>query len=192
MPDVNNINGLLNLLPACVLVVLGNVVDFRTYKAPNQYEDTSADAQLMGLMKSIDLNAIPFNERKAMCYARGVALHTMDWIRDSCTIKHGDNVVEDLPSQYFVQVTNTLWHYKKRADNMDRTGAPHCTVTSMRRQITNLVESNANLKKMWNRRKKLPSDSFALADKDKYTIEWKWTDVMAWDTMWRDSEPGKD
>ena len=192
MPDIASIDGVLNLLSVCVLIVLGNVLDFRTYRAPNQYENTMADEQLRELLKSIDLNTIPRNERKAICYARGVALHVMNWIQHCCTIKFGDKVVEDLPSQFLVQIANTLWHYKKGADNRMLDGAPHCTVIGMRRQVTNVMESNGKLRKTWNRRKNFPSDSLELADKDKYSIQWNETMMQKWKGSTRSEYCGAD
>lgn len=43
LPEIHNIDGLMNLLSACVLVVLGNVLDFRTYRAPTQEENQKAN-----------------------------------------------------------------------------------------------------------------------------------------------------
>ena len=39
LPDVRTVNGLLDLILGCTLAILGNVLDFRTYCAPNQTEE---------------------------------------------------------------------------------------------------------------------------------------------------------
>ena len=188
LPDLDCIDGVLNLLSACILVVLGNVLDFRTYRTPNQYEDTNADERLRELLTGIDLNTIPENERKAICYARGVALHVMEWICECCVIKFSDSqVIEDLPFTFFIQVANSIWYHKKFADDRNRNGAPDCTLVGMRRQITNLIESNSKFRKMWNKRKKFPSNSFELADKDKYTVSW----IESKRTEWKGSKRSK-
>ncbi|KAF8883755.1 hypothetical protein CPB84DRAFT_1817024 [Gymnopilus junonius] len=81
-----NIEGLLNLLSVCVLVVLRNVLDF----SPDQH----------CLMDDIDLNDIPKNKREGICYARG-------WILDCCIVRAPNgNIVPDLPSFYLSQAVN--------------------------------------------------------------------------------------
>jgi hypothetical protein len=57
LPNVNNINGLMNLLSACVLVILWNVLDFRTYHALTQEEYTKADKNQQILIDH-DINTI--------------------------------------------------------------------------------------------------------------------------------------
>ena len=79
LPNVNNIDGLMNLISACVLVILGNVLDFRTYHAPTQEEYTKANKNQQILIDH-KINIIPINERLAVCYACGVALCLFNWI----------------------------------------------------------------------------------------------------------------
>jgi len=51
----------MNLLSACVLVILGNVLDFRTYHAPTQEKYTKAD-QNQQILIDHKINSIPINE----------------------------------------------------------------------------------------------------------------------------------
>jgi hypothetical protein len=113
LPDVNTVDGLLDLLSACILAILGNVLDFRTYSAPNQREDEVASEDQMTLMSNYDCNNIPSNERMAICYTRGMALAIFHWVRLNCVVRSPDGkVIKDLPSKYVVQVLNTLLSYK--------------------------------------------------------------------------------
>jgi hypothetical protein len=100
LPDVDRIDGLMNLLSACVLVVLGNVLDFRTYRAPTQEENQKADKNQQTLI-DYEINTIPVSERLAICYSRGIALHIINWIRHFCQITGpGGEDVKDLPSYF--------------------------------------------------------------------------------------------
>ena len=74
-PNVGNIDGLMNLLSTCVLVVLFNVLDFRTYWAPTQ-EDYQKANKNQQILINHDCNTIPINERFAICYSRGRTLHS--------------------------------------------------------------------------------------------------------------------
>ena len=72
----------MDLISGCALAVLDNVLDFRTYSAPNQAkEDPTTRAQLQ-LWKDFDWNDIPGDEHMAICYAHSVVLAVFGWIRD--------------------------------------------------------------------------------------------------------------
>ncbi|KAF8911444.1 hypothetical protein CPB84DRAFT_1812312 [Gymnopilus junonius] len=175
-------SGLLNLLSVCVLVVLGNVLDFCTYSAPNQANDKRATPQQKLLMDDYDVNSISYNERVACCYARGVALYVMKWVC-SCTVITGPNgeVVDDLPSQFFVQILNSLLTYKRAAVAKHLDGVPHCSVSLLERQAFNVVECDATLQAMWSLRSEIPADSLELNGKSDYNVKWK----QHWEPQWR-------
>ena len=86
LPNIETMEGVLNVTCLAILVILGNVLDFRTYSAPNQGEADEASAAQTTLMNTGDINAIPNNERIAYCYARGVALHILSWLR-ACALQ---------------------------------------------------------------------------------------------------------
>ena len=101
LPDVTTMNGILSLLSLATLNLLGNVLDFWTYSAPNQGENTEASDEQKKLLVMYDRCDITGDERSAMCYARGVAVVIFDWIRKHCTITGGNGGdVDDIPSQY--------------------------------------------------------------------------------------------
>ena len=64
----------MDLISGCALAVLGNVLDFRTYSAPNQAEEDLTRKEQLQLWNDFDQNDIPGDECMAICYARGVAL----------------------------------------------------------------------------------------------------------------------
>ena len=71
---------MMNLLSACVLVIMGNVLDFRTYWAPTQEENQEVNKNQQILIDH-DFNTIHVNERFAICYSQGIALHLINWIQ---------------------------------------------------------------------------------------------------------------
>ena len=177
LPNVNNIDGLMNLLSACVLVVLGNVLDFRTYRAPSQEENQEANKNQQILIDH-DFNTIPVNERFAICYSRGVALHLINWIRrySMITGPGGENV-QDLPSSFFVQIAQTLIKYKMGANVSKLELQANCKLDMLRRQIENVVEIDPHFSSLWTERHSLPSDSLSLPNQNEYSVKWK-TDIQ--------------
>jgi hypothetical protein len=172
LPNVNNIDGLMNLLSACVLVILGNVLDFRTYRAPTQEEYTKAD-QNQQILIDHDINTIPINERLAICYARGVALHLINWIRHCSVITGpGGDTISDLPSRFFVQIAQALIKYKEGANASKLDVQANCTLDMLTKQINNVIDIDPQISSLWPERHLLPSDSLALANRDEYSVQW--------------------
>jgi len=180
LPNVDNIDGLMNLLSACVLVILGNVLDFRTYRAPTQEENQKANKSQQILIDH-DFNTIPFNERLAICYSHGVALHLINWVRRFClvTSPEGENVL-DLPSLFFVQMAQTLIKYKEGATISGLELQANCTLDMLTRQIENVVKIDSHFSSLWSKRHSLPSDSLTLANQNKYSVKWQSDIQLEW------------
>ena len=172
-------------MSACTLAILGNVLDFRTYSAPNQLEDEQISTKQSRRMAKYDHNDVPINERQAICYTRGVAISIFHWVRLNCIIKtsNGD-ILEDLPSRYIVQVLNTLIAYKASAMQSHLKGAPHCDTASLRSQVFNVVKCDGYVERMWQKRDSICADSLEFRPRDVYTVEWKNSDVLV------DAHPG--
>lgn len=122
LPDVNTFQGLINLLSLCNLVILGNVLDFRTYVAPNQSPGHPADSRQKKLMKTYDRNNIPKEERLSMVYTRGLALEIFQWVRDLCEVRNPDGEVIDITCLYLTQQLASLLRYKDEAQAANVSG----------------------------------------------------------------------
>lgn len=149
VPDVNSIEGIVQLLTLCMLVVLSNVLDFRTYAAPNQGEDEAPEAFAQKLHNDYDRNDIPATERLAICYARGVALAVMEAISNSCTIVYPDgSIAKDLPYTFVAEQMQAIAVYKQAATTLGHAkyqGAPHCTTNRVREQLLNVARWNSSI-----------------------------------------------
>lgn len=172
LPDVRTVQGLLDLISGCTVVVLGNVLDFRTYSAPNQLEGERTTPEQKRLWQDFDRNDIPGDQRMAICYARGVALTVFDWIRDWCIIKTPDGeVVDDLPSKYMVNLLHALIKYKQNAQAKHLQGAPHCALWMLKAQIHNVVNCDRFVSDLWNQSR--CSSSLRINVDQRCTVEWK-------------------
>ena len=188
LPNIETMEGVLNVTCLAILVILGNVLDFRTYSAPNQGEADEASAAQTTLMNTGDINAIPNNERIAYCYARGVALHILSWLRACATFTGPpDGIADDLISLFFVQILASLSKYKSVAEENSYIGVPHCTSHLLGRQITNILEVDPILKAAWACQERVPSHSLALEEKEKYNVNWR----HGWEPEWRAPSGGE-
>ena len=172
----------------CVLVILGNVLDFRTYATSGSQHAQPLTEDEKRLITMYDINGIPTNERLAICYTRGAAFHLFRWVRECCII-HGpeDSLVEDLPSRFLTQIGKAMIYYKTRAEEKDLEGAPHCSVGLLSSQINNIMASDKDIHKMWMESPEQQSDSLELEDQSKYRIEWR----AGWESSGRWSSTAK-
>lgn len=146
---MNTVDGVFNLLSLATVNFLGNVLDFRTYSAPNQGEDVVASNEQKNLLHKYDRCDITGDERSAMCYARGVAVVIFDWIRKHSTIIGNIGVHDDFPSLYVGSIIKALIQYKKNAMEKQLTGAPHCSLDDFLKQVENVIQCDKKLSKFW-------------------------------------------
>ncbi|EDR01135.1 uncharacterized protein LACBIDRAFT_333529 [Laccaria bicolor S238N-H82] len=183
LPDIKDFTGLMDLLSACVLVILGNVLDFRTYRAPSQDEYKKANKNQQILIDH-EINSITIRERFAICYARGVALHLINWIRICSEIRGpGGAVITDLPSRFFIQITQTLIKYKEGANTSKLDLQANCTLGMLMKQIENIVKVDPHILTWWSERHLLPSGSLALENQEEYSVRWPESRRKEWSSI---------
>ena len=173
LPNIQTLDGLLDLLSASILVILRNVLDFRTYSAPDQHRDEEALLSQQLLMTKFDCNNIPSNERQTICHAWGVALTIFNWVRKHCTIRDANRkVLQDLPSHCLVQILNALLNYKAKAIQADLQGAPHCDMDMLKAQVENVLKCDTLAEKVWENRQHMHADSLTFEPKEDHSIKW--------------------
>ena len=173
----------MDLLSACVLVILGNVLDFRTYRAPSQDEYKRANKNQQILIDH-EINSIAISERFAICYARGVALHLFDWVRICSEIRGpGGAIITDLPSRFFIQIAQTLIKYKEGANASKLDLQANCTLGMLTKQIENVVKVDPRILSLWSERHLLPCGSLALANQEEYSVQWPESRRKNWSSI---------
>lgn len=161
--------GVLDLFSLCNLVILGNVLDFRTYSAPNQGVDVKATPVQRERMQKYDHNAIPYEEREASVFARGVCVQILHWfdahfeIQDSRT---GKQIQENVAASHLARQAIALQTYKEAAVANEVNGAPHCTPSNLKRQIENALKVYDDAYKIWTRKKSSQVRSLAYQHED--------------------------
>ncbi|KAF8805216.1 hypothetical protein BYT27DRAFT_7213171 [Phlegmacium glaucopus] len=98
----------------CVLVILGNVLDFRTYHVLSQEEYTKADKNQQILIDH-EINIIPVSEQFAICYGGGVALCLINWICH-CSVITGPGEQHLLPSDLLALVNQDEYSIQQLPD----------------------------------------------------------------------------
>lgn len=152
IPDLNTFGGIINLLSLCNLVILGNVLDFSTYLAPNQPPERNTMLAEQEVLENHDRNKIPKQERVAMMFYRGLAFEVIGWMKLHFEFWNPKGEAVDLPSHYLAQQLLALLEYKLDASEKKKgsAGAPHCTLALLQKQIGNVTKCNKDLEKYWS------------------------------------------
>ena len=168
----------MDLISGCTFAILANVLDFRTYSAPNQPEAAVTTKGQCSLWKTFDRNDIPADERMAIVYSRGVALSVFAWIRERCIIKEPKGkILHDLPSKYMVHLLGALLAYKTNACRDKLLGAPHCTSWMLKEQVFNAVKCDSAVERLWQKKmgthRPSPPNSLTMTLHGRCTVEWR-------------------
>ena len=134
LPNLTSIDGVLDLLTFCNMMIMANVLDSRTYEPA-----TGSTKELMDLH---DVNAIPAKERQQMAYARGRCWDILRWFFNKYEIydKELDFAIDgfhEIGMGYLAHQGTTILDFKKMAiKNLKDYVSPPISYKSLTRQMT--------------------------------------------------------
>ncbi len=134
----------MDLLAACSMSILSNVLDFETYCYPNQSSDDNDNdnEKQARKMELFDYNSKSPDDRAGCVYVRGLALDLLKWFSVNYLLVEPDG--KPTLDTYAVLMNNLchqvymVWLAKKKASDEDVKGAPHCTLGLLERQLRGL------------------------------------------------------
>ena len=142
MPRLDTFEGVLNLLSLCNVVILSNVLDARTYRAPNQRPEHDATPKELRRMMEYDLNAFSRQEREAACFARGICLQLLFWFNATYRVwdRRTDEELADPGAYLLAKQAEAIIVAKRRNEEVGIPGVPHCTADLLKRQLINVLQ----------------------------------------------------
>ncbi|PPQ77262.1 hypothetical protein CVT24_009905 [Panaeolus cyanescens] len=182
--DITDWKGLAALLTLCNLVILSNVLDFRTYLGPNQPDDSSPTPKHIIDMESFDSNHITWAERMAICDARGRAWTILLGVTACCDItsiqeasspQFSAHDLSNIPLLHLARQLVAIGSLKRSAVRSKLDGAPHCTVELLTRQLDNVARWKSELHKLYAHQELITLDctQTSFTGEEGYTIRWK-------------------
>ena len=143
LPDPANMNSLMDLISLCIIGVLINVLDFRTYTHRVAGEEMSKFEKEQ--LARFDCNGLSASERQACQYVRGLALQMLRWIDSHYCVKNAEG--EAIPTfalTCLFTFVEALRSYMIEAEEReDISSAPNCTLASLDNQIKCLFPPNS-------------------------------------------------
>lgn len=137
LPPITAVDGLVNLISACLQGILLNVLDPRTYDR----QQSLINGQDSQLYQERNVNGIPSNDRYTYVYARGAAIKLLDWYFN--TYEFVDNfsrlpfnprsaICRPLMAQQCLGIVQYRARYDRRAMYI---GIPGADITSIRQEF---------------------------------------------------------
>jgi hypothetical protein len=131
-------DSLMDLISLCIIGVLINVLDFRTYTHRAAGEEMSEFEKEQ--LAKFDCNGLSSSERQSCQYVRGLALHMLQWIDDHYCVKDAEaKTVRGFAFDCLFTFVQALRTYIMEADQQeDISSAPNCTPVFLDNQIESL------------------------------------------------------
>jgi hypothetical protein len=137
LPNPAEMDSLMDLISLCIIGVLINVLDFRTYthraaeKEMSQFEKEQ--------LSKFDCNGLSSSERQTCQYVRGLALRMLQWIDDHYCVKDAEaKTVRGFAFDCLFTFVEALRIYIRDAEQEGVSSAPNCTLVSFNYQIKSL------------------------------------------------------
>ncbi|KDR65363.1 hypothetical protein GALMADRAFT_148754 [Galerina marginata CBS 339.88] len=169
----------LDLLCLCNLVILGNVLDERTYLGPNQQAEARTHPVAERRMTEHDANTLDRCERLRMVQARGMCFYLLDWFEECYEIRNTETnaVVRAVPYSFLAKQGAAIVKYKKNAWNRATInggrihGTPHCTPLRLESQMDNVMQVHPKVFLAWQNRTEFDTTSLSYGSKgSSYTV----------------------
>ncbi|PPQ66501.1 hypothetical protein CVT26_011189 [Gymnopilus dilepis] len=149
-PDVHTFMGFLDFLSLCSVIILGNVLDARSYAITSNLNSWMSKETKDFLINTYDFNDIILPERLSMMYARGLAFELLDWAREFVTVTSSSGaVLDDFPTQYLLCHMAMLLREKKTANAHNIWGVAGCDYGQLKRQLENVAMSDPKILRQW-------------------------------------------
>jgi hypothetical protein len=138
LPNPTKMDSLMDLISLCIIGVLINVLDFRTYTHRAAREEMSKFEKEQ--LAKFDCNGLTSSERQACQYVRGLALQMLQWIDDHYCVKDAEaKTVRGFAFNCLFTFVQALRTYIMEAEQQeDISSAPNCTLVSFDNQIESL------------------------------------------------------
>ena len=138
LPNPAKMDSLMDLISLCIIGVLINVLDFRTYTHRAAGEEMSKFEEEQ--LAKFDCNGLSSSERQAYQYVRGLALQMLQWIDDHYCVKDAKaETVWGFAFNCLFTFVQALRTYVVEAERQEGiSSAPNCTLVSLDNQIESL------------------------------------------------------
>ena len=132
----------MDIVTACVVGILINVLDTDTYLFPISEEKISNEGRQR--FERDDFNAISKMDRMACTYVRGLSWSLLKWLEENFVFSENDREADfvELTNRLLVHSCIILWRLNRRITEQAVEGAPAGNLDYIKRQLEGLFNEN--------------------------------------------------
>jgi hypothetical protein len=141
----------MDIVTACVVGILINVLDTDTYLFPISEEKISNEGRQR--FERDDFNAISKMDRMACTYVRGLSWSLLKWLEENFVFSENDREADfvELTNRLLVHSCIILWRLNRRITEQAVEGAPAGNLDYIKRQLEGLFNENTQLRTQFNK-----------------------------------------
>ena len=143
-------DSVMDIVTACVVGILINVLDTDTYLFPISEEKISKEGRQR--FERHDFNAISKMDRMACTYVRGLSWSILKWMEENFVFSENGRDADfvELTNRLLVHSCIILWRFNRQATEESVKAAPACNLDSLKRQLKGLFNENTQLRARFN------------------------------------------
>jgi len=176
LPDLLDVESMIDVLTLCNFCILANVLDFRTYSFHGLKESDNPSPRDWDQRNRWDRNALSWVDREYYVYVRGLALNLIRWISchyDATSLQSQHPVQsfeKNFCGKYLIDQACAILSYKQKAQDEGILTLPHCKFNHVERQIDYVFHGNESLFGDWEMKKPGFHNFTSLACSKSFTI----------------------
>jgi hypothetical protein len=141
LPDLLDIDSMIDVLTLCNFCIFSNVLDFRTYSFPGVGEADTPTPRDQKQREVWDRNALTSLDRQYFVYVRGLAINFIRWL--SCNfdatsaeaMEQTSSFETSFCGTYLLSQACAILNYKKQAEAEQLAKIPWCQFKDVERQL---------------------------------------------------------
>lgn len=143
-------DSVMDIVTACVVGILINVLDTDTYLFPISEKKISKEGRQR--FERHDFNAISKMDRMACTYVRGLSWSILKWMEENFVFSENGRDADfvELTNRLLVHSCIILWRFNRQATEESVKVAPACNLDSLKRQLEGLFNENTQLRTRFN------------------------------------------
>ncbi|KAJ3500929.1 hypothetical protein NLJ89_g9572 [Agrocybe chaxingu] len=141
-----------DIIIVCILAMLLNVLDFRTYRWPGLGDDEELTDKMKEMMRLYDANGIPPYDRAGCTMARTKTIQLLVFLEKKYEV-YDEEQEEILLSEFFVEylfsICRGLRNYRKLADEAEFDGGGKVSLELLDQQLERMFTPGDKLQERW-------------------------------------------
>ncbi|KIM40847.1 hypothetical protein M413DRAFT_27977 [Hebeloma cylindrosporum] len=146
VPDLENMDSLMDTITTCIMGIFTNMLDPDTYVLPISESNVTEEERLQ--FERDDFNGMIKIDRMACTYVRGLSWSLLNWLNRNFLLSNNDHIVDivDLSNRLMLHLSISLWRNRTRPTDQAVNGVPAYNPDIIKRQLEGLFNEDSQIR----------------------------------------------